>query len=152
MPVSPFPAGYSRITPYLVMQGAAQAIDFYTKHFDAVEIMRMPGPGGTVGHAELKIGDAIFMLADEMPDRGFRGPKAFGGSPVSLLLYVEDVDAVVAAAVSAGSTLLRPVADQFYGDRTGTLTDPFGHTWTIATHKEDVAPDEMQRRMAAMGS
>jgi PhnB protein len=148
MAVSPFPDGYHRVTPYLVVQGAAQAIEFYAKHFGASEMMRMTAPDGKVAHAELKLGDAVVMIADEV--HGFRGPKAFGGSPVSLLLYVEDVDAVVDAAVKGGSTLVRPVEDQFYGDRSGTLTDPFGHTWTVATHTEDVAPDELERRMAAM--
>lgn len=151
MPVSPIPEGYHRITPYLVVQNAAAAIEFYTKHFGAVEFVRMAGPNGSVAHAEMKIGDSVFMLADEMPDMGFKAPGAFGGTPVSLLLYVEHVDDVVRKAVAEGATLLRPVADQFYGDRTGTLTDPFGHVWTVATHIEDVTPEEMQRRMASMG-
>jgi len=149
MPVSPFPEGYHRITPYLVVDGAAKAMEFYAKHFGAEEFVRMPGPGGTVMHAEMKIGDSVFMLSDGMDE--FKGPNAFGGSPVSLLLYVENVDDVVTRAVAAGATLLRPVKDQFYGDRSGTLKDPFGHIWTVATHTEDVPPEEMERRMAAMG-
>ena len=151
MPVSPFPEGYHRITPYLVVDGAARAIDFYSKHFGAVEFVRMPGPNGAVMHAEMKIGDSVFMLADQVPEMGFKAPGAFGGSPVSLLLYVEDVDTVVSKAVEAGATLLRPVENQFYGDRAGTLADPFGHIWTVATHVEDVSPEEMQRRMEKMG-
>jgi len=151
MPVSPVPTGYTSVTPYLVVEGASRAIEFYTAHFGAVERVRLPGPDGSVGHAELQIGDAIIMLADHVPDRGIRDPHAMGGSPVSLLLYVADVDETVAKAVAAGAELVRPVADQFYGDRTGTLTDPFGHKWTIATHKEDVSADEMKRRMAALG-
>jgi len=143
--------GYTRITPYLVVHGASQAIEFYKTQFGAVEDVRMDGPDGSVAHAELKIGDAVFMLADEVPEMGYRGPKTLGGSPVSLLLYVEDVDVVVEKALASGATLLRPVADQFYGDRTATLVDPFGHTWTVATHVEDVTPEEMQRRMAAAG-
>jgi len=149
MPVSPFPEGYHRITPYLVVDGAAKALEFYAKHFGAEEFVRMPGPEGKVMHAEMKIGDSVLMLADGMDE--FKGPNAYGGSPVSLLLYVEKVDEVVAGAVAAGATLLRPVQDQFYGDRSGTLKDPFGHIWTIATHVEDVSPEEMQRRMQAMG-
>lgn len=150
-PVSPIPEGYHHLTPYLVMQNAGEAIEFYKKVFGATEIVRMGGPGGSVAHAEMKVGDSVFMLADEHPEMGYRGPKAFGGTPVSLLLYVEDVDAVVERTVAAGAKLLRPVEDQFYGDRTGTLTDPFGHVWTVATHKEDVSPEEMKKRMASMG-
>jgi len=151
-PVSPIPQGYHQITPYLIVADGAEAIDFYKRVFGAQELFRMGGPGNKVGHAELKVGDSVLMLADEHPEMGYRGPNAFGGSPVSLLLYVEDVDKVVDMAVKEGSKLQRPVADQFYGDRTGTLTDPFGHIWTIATHKEDVAPEEMERRMAAASS
>lgn len=150
MSVSPFPDGYHRITPYLVVDGAARAMEFYVKHFGAAELVRMGGPNGTVMHAEMKVGDSVFMLADQQ--REFKGPGAYGGSPVSLLLYVENVDEVVNGAVAAGAKLLRPVQDQFYGDRSATLVDPFGHIWTVATHIEDVAPEEMQRRMAAMGS
>lgn len=150
-PVSPVPAGYHVVTPYLVLDGAARAIDFYRQVFGATELLRMPAPGGRIGHAELRIGDAVVMLADESPEQGFRGPRAHGGSPVSLLVYVPDVDATVAKAVAAGAKLTRPVKDQFYGDRSGNLEDPFGHQWTVATHVEDVSPEEMERRMAAAG-
>jgi PhnB protein len=149
MAVKPIPEGYHTVTPYLVIQGASRAIDFYKKAFGAVETVRMGGPDGKVGHAEIKIGDSMVMLADEHPDMGYRGPKAYGGTPVSLVLYVEDVDSMFPRAIAAGAKELRPLKDQFYGDRSGTLEDPFGHVWTIGTHKEDVAPDEMERRMAA---
>ncbi len=150
MAVKYIPDGYHTATPYLIVKGAARAIDFYKQVFGATEIMRFPGPGGTIGHAEIKIGDSPIMLADEMPQMGYRAPQASGGSPVSLMLYVQDVDKVVDKAVKAGAKLERPVADQFYGDRNGTIHDPFGHVWTIGTHKEDVSPEEMKRRMAAM--
>jgi PhnB protein len=150
MAVKPIPDGYHTVTPYLIVQGAAAAIEFYKKAFGAKELMRMPGPGGKVGHAELQIGDSRIMLADEHPEMGAKGPGSFGGSPVGLLLYVEDVDARFNRAVAAGGKVKKPLADQFYGDRSGTLTDPFGHQWTIATHKEDVAPAEMDRRMKEM--
>jgi PhnB protein len=150
--VKPIPDGYRRVTPYLIVQGAADAIDFYKKVFDATEIMRMPGPDGKIGHAELKIGDSVIMLADENVEMGHKGPRTYGGSPIGLLLYVEDVDRVVKEAVEAGSKLVRPVADQFYGDRTGGITDPFGHEWYVATHVEDVSPEEMKKRMDAMTS
>ncbi len=143
------PAGYKAVTPYLVMQGAAKAIDFYKTHFGAVEEVRMEHEG-KVGHAELKIGDSHIMLADEHPELGHRGPQAFGGTPVSLLVYVPDVDAVFTQVLAAGAKQMKPVEDQFYGDRSGTITDPFGHVWTIATHTEDVSPEEMGRRMQAM--
>lgn len=146
MAVKPIPEGYHAVTPYLVIKGATAAIDYYKKVFGATERMRMDAPGGTIGHAELVIGDSTIMLADEFPDMGFRSPKTIGGSPVSLVLYVEDVDTVFKRAVGAGARELRPVADQFYGDRMGTLEDPFGHVWSVATHTEDVSPDEMQRR------
>ncbi len=148
MPVKPIPDGYHVVTPYLVIDGATQALQFYQKAFGAKELFRMDAPGGRIGHAEMKIGDSIIMLADEYPEMGFRGPKALGGTPVSLLLYVENVDAQFERAVAAGAKVQRPVKDQFYGDRSGTLEDPFGHVWTIASHKEDVPPDEMNRRMA----
>ena len=148
MAVKPIPEGYHAVTPYLVIKGATAAIDYYKKVFGATERMRMDAPGGTVGHAELVIGDSTIMLADEFPDMGFRSPKTLGGSPVSLVLYVADVDTVFKRAVGAGAKELRPVADQFYGDRMGTLEDPFGHVWSVATHTEDVSPDEMQRRAA----
>jgi PhnB protein len=146
MAVKPIPEGYHAVTPYLVIKGATAAIDYYKKVFGATERMRMDAPGGTIGHAELVIGDSTIMLADEFPDMGFRSPKTIGGSPVSLVLYVEDVDTVFKRAVGAGAKELRPVADQFYGDRMGTLEDPFGHVWSVATHTEDVSPDEMERR------
>jgi PhnB protein len=149
MAVRPVPDGYHTVTPYLIVKGAAQAIDFYKKAFGAVELMRIDAPGGKVGHAEIKLGDSPVMLADEFPEMGASSPQTIGGSPVGLLLYVPDVDAVFARAVSAGAKVLHPVADKFYGDRAGTVVDPFGHQWTVATHKEDVAPDELQRRAKA---
>jgi PhnB protein len=147
----PIPDGYHTATPYLIVNGAAQAIEFYKKAFGATEIMRMAQPGGKVGHAEIKIGDSIIMLADESPDVGARSPQSIGGSPVSIMLYVEDVDRIFSQAVAAGAKVKRPVADQFYGDRTGGIEDPFGHLWYIATHKEDVSPEEMRKRAAAAG-
>lgn len=150
MAVNYIPKGYHSATPYLICKGAARAIDFYKNAFGATELMRFPGPGGSIGHAEIKIGDSPIMLADEAPQMGYRSPVSFGGSPVSIMLYVQDVDKVVDRAVKAGAKLERPVADQFYGDRNGTIQDPFGHVWTIGTHKEDVSPEEMQRRAAAM--
>ena len=150
MAVKPIPDGYHALTPYLVIQGAAAAIDYYKKVFGATERMRMDAPGGKIGHAELAIGGSVLMLADEHPEGGYRGPKTFGGSAVSLMLYVPSVDDVFKRAVAAGAKELRPVADQFYGDRLGTLEDPFGHVWTIATHVEDVSPEEMRRRSEAM--
>jgi PhnB protein len=147
--VKPIPDGYHAVTPYLIVNDAASAIDFYTKAFGAIDLFRMAGPDGKIGHAELLIGDSHVMLADEHPNMGARDPRSFGGSPVSLFLYVEDVDAVVSKAVSLGAKLIRPVADQFYGDRTGGLEDPFGHHWYVATHKEDVPAEELQRRAAA---
>ncbi len=148
--VKPIPDGYHSITPYLIVRGAARAIDFYKQVFGATEVMRMPGPDGRIGHAELRIGDSVVMMADEHPEMGAVSPESIGGTPVMLLFYTTDVDAVFARAIAAGAKQLRPIVDQFYGDRSGTVSDPFGHTWTIATHKEDVAPEEMQRRMAAM--
>jgi len=147
--VKPVPEGYHAVTPYLIIQGAAAAIEFYKKAFGATEVMRMSAPSGKVGHAELRFGDSHVMLADEYPDMGYRGPRSIGGSPVSILLYVEDVDATVERAVAAGAKLLKPVQDQFYGDRSGTLEDPFGHVWSVATHIEDVPPEEMEKRAAA---
>ena len=147
MKVSPIPAGYHSITPYLITKGAAQAIDFYKRAFGATEIMRMPGPNDTVGHAEIRIGDSAIMLADEFAQMGALSPKTIGGSPVSLLLYVPDVDAVVQQAVAAGAIVFKPIQNQFYGDRSGTITDPFGHRWTIATHIEDLSPEEIAKRM-----
>jgi PhnB protein len=149
--VQSIPTGYHTVTPYLIVRNAAAALDFYKKAFGAVELMRFPGPGGKLMHAEMKIGDSPVMLADEMPDEGHVGPQTLGGAAVSLLLYVENVDARFAQAIAAGATVKRAVADQFYGDRTGTLADPFGHVWSLATHKEDVSMEEMQRRTAKMG-
>ena len=149
MAVQPIPAGYQAVTPYLIVSGAARALEFYKQVFGATEIMRLAGPNG-VAHAEIRIGDSVVMLADESPDMGYKSPVALGGSPVSLMLYVSDVDATFQRAVAAGAVQQRPVQDQFYGDRSGTLEDPFGHVWTVATHIEDVAPDEIDRRLAAM--
>jgi len=149
-PVPAIPDGYHSITPYLIVSKAADAIEFYKNAFGATELVRMDGPGGTIAHAEMKVGDSPFMLADQTPEMGFKAPEALGGSPVSILLYVDDVDSTFQRARKAGARELRPVADQFYGDRTATIADPFGHTWTIATHKEDVPPEEMQRRMEKM--
>jgi PhnB protein len=148
----PIPDGFHTVTPYLIVNGAARALEFYKKAFGATELMRMPGPEGKVMHAEIKIGDSPIMLADEFPEMGARSPQALGGCPVSLMLYVDDVDARFNQAVAAGATVQRPVKDQFYGDRTGTLVDPFGHIWSIATHKEDVPPEEMQKRMKTVGA
>jgi len=148
--VKPIPDGYHSITPYLIVDDGAQAIEFYKKAFNAKEIMRMPGPGGKIGHAEIKIGDSVVMLADEAPEMDARSAKHYGGSPVTLLVYVEDVDKLFPQAVAAGAKEMRPVADQFYGDRSGTVKDPFGHSWHLSTHKEDVSEDEMKKRMEAM--
>jgi PhnB protein len=149
MPAAIVPDGYHSVTPYLIVAGAARAIDFYKQAFGALERMRLTDPGGNVGHAELTIGGSVVMLADEYPDMGFRGPQAIGGSPVGLHLYVADVDAMFAQALAAGATVLQPVQDKFYGDRSGTLRDPFGHLWTLSTHKEDVSPEEITRRFEA---
>ncbi|HEY6168866.1 MAG TPA: VOC family protein [Verrucomicrobiae bacterium] len=149
MPVQPIPEGYHSVTPYLIIKGAAKAIEFYKSAFGATELLRMGGPGGSVGHAELKFGDSHVMLADEFPNMGFRSPHALGGTPVSILLYMADVDAVFKRAVAAGAIVQKPLENQFYGDRSATLTDPFGHVWTIATHVEDVPPDEMKKRADA---
>ena len=144
--VKPIPEGYHSVTPYLVVDDAEGAIDFYTRAFGAKEKFRMP-MGDRIGHAELVIGDSHVMLADEFPDMGHRGPKAIGGSPVSLMLYVEDVDTTFKQALDAGAIEKRPLENQFWGDRMGTLTDPFGHVWSLATHVEEGPPDEIQRRM-----
>jgi PhnB protein len=149
MAVKPIPDGYHNVTPYLIVNGAARAIDFYTQAFGATEVMRMPGPGGKVMHAELKIGDSMIMLADEAPEMGARAPQS-GGTSVFLHLYDVDVDARFNQAVAAGAVVTRPLTDEFYGDRTAAVTDPFGHMWHIATTKEEVSPEEMERRMAAM--
>jgi PhnB protein len=144
--VKPIPDGYHTATPYLYIKGAADAIEFYKKAFGAVELFRMDGPGGTIGHAEIKIGDSPIMLADEFPDMGAVSPTTLGGAGVSILLYVEDVDAMAAQAVAAGAKVLQPVENKFYGDRMGSLQDPFGHQWHLGTHIEDVSPEEMGRR------
>jgi PhnB protein len=142
--------GFSTITLSLCVDGAARAIEFYKQAFGATENSRMEMPDGKIAHAELKIGQDVIMLADEYPDMGFRSPRTLGGSPVTIHLYVEDVDAVVTEAASMGATLLRPVEDQFYGDRAGQIEDPFGHVWYIATHKEDVSDEEIMKRAAAL--
>jgi len=147
--VEPIPAEYPGITPYLSVNDAAAAIEFYKTAFGATEIMRLPGPDGKLGHAEVRIGNAVVMLADEAPDSGSLSPKTLGGSPVRLHMYVADVDAFFEKAVAAGAKILIPIADQFYGDRSGRLEDPFGHVWLVSTHTEDVSPEEMQKRMEA---
>ena len=149
--VNPIPEGYRRVTPYLIVDGAAAAIDFYTSVFGATERMRMDAPEGRVGHAELEIGDSVIMLADEHPDVDARGPRSIGGTPVSLHMYVEDADSVFERAVEAGAKSVRPVENQFYGDRLGSFEDPFGHHWHVATHVEDVSPEEMSERAAEAG-
>ena len=149
MPVNPIPEGYHSVTPYLIINDAARAIDFYKKVFGAIELMRMADPSGKVGHAEIQIGDSKIMLADEHPEMGHRSPQSLGGSPVGLHLYLKDVDGTVEKAVAAGAKLERPVKDQFYGDRSGQIRDPFGHVWNVSTHKEDVSPQEMEKRAAA---
>jgi PhnB protein len=146
--VKPIPEGYHSVTPYLAVKGAAEAIEYYSKAFGAIELFRMPN-GDKIGHAEIKIGDSPIMLADEHPEMGHVGPQSLSGTSVSLMIYVDDVDAIYPQAIALGGTELRPLQDQFYGDRSGTLKDPFGHVWTIATHKEDVAPDEIAKRAAA---
>lgn len=147
--VKPIPDGYPRMTPYLIVDGAAQAIEFYKKVFGATEKMRMPSPGGKVGHAELTLGDSMIMLADEHPEMGARAPRAYGGAAVSLMVYVPNVDDTVKTASAAGAKIVRQVENQFYGDRMGTIEDPFGHRWYVATHVEDVPPEEMAKRAAA---
>jgi PhnB protein len=148
--VKRIPDEYPQVSPYLCVVGADKAIDFYRDVFGAKERTRLPGPNGTIGHAELQIGDSVVMLSDEAPEMGMLGPKAIGGSPVTISVYVEDVDAAFGRAVSAGATALREVEDQFYGDRSGQFEDPFGHRWSVASHVEDVGPDEMARRAAEM--
>jgi PhnB protein len=149
--VQAIPSSYPRVTPYLCVAGAAQAIDFYRDVLGAVERMRMPGDSpDTIGHAELEIGTGMIMLADEFPDMGFLSPKSIGGSPVTIHVYVEDVDAVFARALAGGATATRELENQFYGDRSGQFVDPFGHRWNVASHVEDVSEEEMERRAAAM--
>jgi PhnB protein len=143
------PEGYHSVTPYLVIKDAAKALEFYKNAFGATELVRMPGPGGKIMHAEIKIGDSPLMISEEMPERGTKSPQTLGGTPVSIFLYVNDVDAFAAKATAAGAKTLMPVQDQFWGDRYGQLADPFGHVWGVATHKEDVSPEEMRKRAAA---
>jgi PhnB protein len=147
--VKAIPDGYHTVTPYLIVKDAARAIDFYKAAFGATELLRMEDGNGKIGHAEIKIGDSPIMLAEEHPDMGFVGPESLGGTPVSILLYVEDVDALAEQAIAAGATVTEPVTDKFYGDRMGSFLDPFGHRWHIGTHKEDISPEEMEKRMAA---
>jgi PhnB protein len=149
MPVKPIPDGYHTVTPYLIVNDAAKALAFYQQAFGAKELFRMEQPGGRIGHAEIKIGDSPIMLADEFPEMGARSPQSLGGTPVSILLYVENADAMTERAVAAGAKILRPLQNQFYGDRSATLADPFGHTWHVATHVEDVSPEEMHERAKA---
>jgi PhnB protein len=144
----PVPEGYPQVTPYLCVEGASAAIEFYGRVLGTTERMRMETPEGTVSHAELQLGGSLIMLADEFPELGVRSPKAFGGSPVTMSVYVEDVDGVFERALQAGAKVLRPLEDQFYGDRAGQFEDPFGHRWSVATHVEDVSPEEMARRAA----
>jgi PhnB protein len=148
--VKAIPDGYPRVTPYLAVDGADAAIRFYATVFGATERMRIAAPEGRIGHAELQIGDSVIMLSDEYPDMGVRGPKSLGGSPVTISVYVPDVDQTFDRAMKAGATSIRAVENQFYGDRSGQFDDPFGHRWNVATHVEDVSPDEMQRRAAKM--
>lgn len=148
----PIPDGYNAAIPYLTCKNAAQALEFYVKAFGATELMRMAAPDGKIGHAEIKIGDAIIMISDEYPEMQITSPQSLGGTPVGIHVYVPDVDAINQRAIAAGATVQRPIADQFYGDRSVTLGDPFGHRWFFATHKEDLSPEEMQKRAAeAMG-
>ena len=144
--VKAIPEGYHSITPYLIIKGASDAIEFYKRAFGATEVMRMPKPDGSIGHAELSIGDSKIMLADEYPEMGYRSPLSIGGAGISIMLYIEKVDEVFKRALAAGAKELQPVKDQFYGDRSGTLQDPFGHIWTVGMHVEDVTPEEMGRR------
>ncbi|HET9179508.1 MAG TPA: VOC family protein [Terriglobia bacterium] len=147
--VRAIPEGYHSVTPYLIVKGAAKAIEFYKQAFGAVETLRMPQPDGRIGHAELKIGNSTIMLADEFPERNIRGPESLGGTPVMMHLYIEDVDTVAQRAVAAGAKEMRPVQNQFYGDRSGMFADPFGHQWNISTHVEDLSPEEIGKRAAA---
>jgi PhnB protein len=146
--VKPIPEGYHSVTPYLIIKGAAQAIDYYKTAFGATELFRMEH-NGQIGHAEIKIGDSPIMLADEQPEMKYLSPQTLGGTPVSIMIYVDDVDTIYKNAIDAGGVELKGLQDQFYGDRSGTLSDPFGHVWTVATHKEDVSPEEIEKRLAA---
>ena len=150
MTIKSIPDGYHSVTPYLSIKGAAKAIEFYKRAFNATEVFRLVAPNGEIGHAEIKIGDSPIMLADPCEEGGFRNPQSLGGSSVGLHVYVEDVDALFVQAVDAGAKAVRPVQDQFYGDRTGTLEDPFGHVWFLATHKEELTPEEINRRAEAL--
>jgi len=150
--IKPIPDGYHTVTPYLVIKNAAKAIEFYKEAFGATELMRLPAPDGNVMHAEIRIGDSPVMLCDECPTWNALSPETIGGTSVSIMLYLEDVDTVVNRAVAAGATLVMPVADQFWGDRMGTVVDPFGHKWSIATHTEDVSPEEIATRVKALFS
>jgi len=150
MPVQPIPDGYHSVTPYLIVKGAADAIAFYKRAFNASEHMRLAGPDGKIAHAEVQIGDSRIMLADEHPQMNALAPQSPGSSGVGICLYVEDVDTIVGQASSAGAKIQRPLQDQFYGDRSATLEDPFGHVWTVATHIEDVSPEEIDRRAAKL--
>jgi PhnB protein len=152
MSVKAIPDGYYSLTPYLVCKGAAKAIAFYAKAFGAQETVRMPGPDGSIMHAEVKIGNSMLMLSDENKERGQLSPESIGGTACSIMLYAEDVDEVFKRAVAAGAKVEMPPVDMFWGDRMGNIVDPFGHKWAIATHKEDVSPEEMEKRMAASGS
>jgi PhnB protein len=147
--VKPIPQGYRTVTPYLTLNDTARAIDFYKRAFGATEVMRFDGPGGKIAHAEIKIGDSMIMLGDEMPGMGSKSPQALGGTSTGVMLYVENADTVFNKAVAAGAQVESPLADMFWGDRYGRLRDPFGHSWAVATHKEDVAPAEMAKRMQA---
>jgi len=149
MAVKAIPDGYHSVTPYLVVKGAADAIEFYKKALGAVETVRMPGPGGRIMHAEVKIGNSMVMLSDEHPERGYLSPKTIGGAGVSIMLYTDSVDTTYTQALAAGATGTTPPTDMFWGDRMANITDPFGHSWAIATHTEDVSPDEMKKRMMA---
>lgn len=152
MTVKPIPDGYQTATPYLIVNQATHAIEFYKKAFGAIELMRLADDTGKIAHAEIKIGNSPIMLADEFPEMGFRSPQSLGGSPVTIMLYVDNVDDQFSQALAPGANPLRPVEDQFFGDRSGTLSDPFGHVWTIATHIEDVSPEEINRRFNAYTS
>jgi len=150
MSVKPTPEGYHTLTAYLIMKDAAKAIDFYERALGAKELYRLDAPGGKIGHAEMTLGDSHIMIADEVPEMKILGPHSLGGSPVSFLVYVDDVDSAFPKAIAAGGKETKPLMTQFYGDRSGTLEDPFGHVWTLATHVEDVSPEDMEKRMAAM--
>ena len=149
--IKPIPEGMHNVTPHLVCAGAADAIEFYKKAFNAVDMARIPQPDGKIMHASIRIGDSVVMLVDEFPDWGVRGPKSLGGSPVTIHLYVEDVDAFIERAVGAGATITMPIAEMLWGDRYGQLEDPFGHRWSVATHVRDVSPDEIQQAMLKTG-